>query len=221
MMTSALPQFMKLSTYHKLSDYHHTLVLIPTLQSTHKIDMSKLLFLVGNSNAGKDWVAENRYKNYTPYKLNQCFKTVFELDHGLVPGTCNDKTKREEIILSGPLRDLTISQAMVMSYKQSLENYGYGSKFKTITIRAAFDILDFLSRSNQSVVITDLRKSTELKALLLFSEIIKYEPEMIHVFSENETPLKSDESLYDNISLFQQLTHKTVNKYHNKYVRAN
>ncbi len=177
----------------------------------------EVLLLVGNSNAGKDYIAANRFKNFTLHKLNQAFKDQFERDHFLPEGTCNDKSRRTEIILEGPLKNYTIQNAMVISYKQSLNGCGYGAKFATLPILKTLEALDSYSKKRVPVVITDLRKLAELKFILEFCKLINYNVRMIHVHSNKETPYESDESLYDNMTFFERYTHKTVETCQNNY----
>lgn len=177
----------------------------------------EVLLLVGNSNAGKDYIAEHRFKNFTLLKLNQPFKNQFEQDHFLQPGACNDKSRRAEIILKGPLRNYAIQEAMVISYNQSLKGCGYGAKFVTLPILKTLEALDSYSKKRIPVVITDLRKLAELKFILEFCKLIDYNVRMIHVHSDKETPYESDESLYDNKAFFERYTRKTVETCQNNY----
>lgn len=177
----------------------------------------EVLFLVGNSNAGKDYIAEHRFKNYTALKLNQAFKNQFEQDHSLQPGNCNDKSRRAEVILRGPLKNYTIQEAMVISYNQSLNGCGYGSKFATLSILKTLEALDNYSKTKVPVVITDLRKLAELKFILEFCKLIDYNVRMIHVYSNKETPYESDESLYSNKTFFERYTNKSVETCQNNY----
>lgn len=177
----------------------------------------EVLLLVGNSNAGKDYIAEHRFKNFTLLKLNQPFKNQFEQDHLLQQGTCNDKSLRAEIILRGPLRNYTIQEAMVISYNQSLNGCGYGAKFATLPILKTLEALDNYSKTRVPVVITDLRKLAELKFILEFCKLIDYNVRMVHVHSNKETPYESDESLYNNRTFFERYTHKTVETCQNNY----
>lgn len=172
--------------------------------------MSEILFLVGASNAGKDYIADNYYKNFTHLKLTSAFKEQYEKDHWLKPGSCNNKNLRESVHDTGPMAGLTISEGMVLSYQQSISGIGYGAKFKGITITSTLTNLVELSRNNKPVVITDLRKTTELKVLIPFAEIIHYEVRMILVKSNAETPKDSDRSLETNMDLFEYLTGQKV-----------
>lgn len=172
--------------------------------------MSELLFIVGYSNAGKDYVAKNKFANFTSEKLTKAFKDQYEIDHGLSPGSCNDKSMRNETHTYGPMAGLTLSEGMVVAYKQSLNGIGYGHKFTYLTITSTIQRLAKLASNRTPVCITDLRKPTELKVLLAFAEVIRYSPRMIVVSSNKSTPKESDKSLTENIYLFTYLTGKPV-----------
>lgn len=172
--------------------------------------MSELLFLVGYSNAGKDYVAETKFANFTNVKLTKAFKAQYELDHGLEPGDCNNKALRGNKHESGPMTGFTISEGMILAYNQSLNGVGYGHKFAYLTITSAIERLAELASNRTAVAITDLRKPTELKVLLAFTEVIKYSPRMVVVSSNKATPKSSDRSLTENINLFSYLTGKQV-----------
>jgi hypothetical protein len=170
--------------------------------------MSELLLLVGYSNSGKDYIAEHQYKNFTPVKLTAAFKAIMEVDHRLEPGTCNDKTMREHVLNQGPMAGRTLSDAMVICYNQSLVGIGYGAKFKYMTITSTISALANLAMNRTPVVVTDLRKPTELKVLLAFAEVIGYNVRMAIVRSNKSTPKDSDRSLEENRRLFEYLTGK-------------
>lgn len=170
--------------------------------------MSELLFLVGLSNSGKDYIAENKYRNFTNVKLTESFKRDFEIDHGLNSGDCNNKSLREMTLVSGPLTGLTLSAAMVKSYNQSLTGSGYGAKFRYSTITSTLLKLAELAGNRTPVVITDLRKPIELKVLLAFSEVIDYTPKMLIIRSNKAIAKDSDRSLEENRNLFEYLTGK-------------
>lgn len=172
--------------------------------------MSELLFIVGYSNAGKDYIAEHRFANFKNEKLTEAFKTQYEIDHGLQPGDCNDKTMRNTAHKSGPMAGMTISDGMIAAYNQSLSRVGYGHKFAYLTLTSTIERLAKLAGNRAAVVITDLRKPTELKVLLAFAEVIKYNTRMIVVSSNKSTPKNSDKSLTENINLFTYLTGKPV-----------
>jgi hypothetical protein len=179
--------------------------------------MSELLLIVGNSGCGKDYICKNRFANYANIKLNQPFKDIFEVDHGLEPGTCNNKSKRNILLRTGPFSGDLLSQAMSKSYKQSLSLNGYGAKFNYITILATLDRIAEASKTRELIAITDLRKKTELEMLVSFAEVIHYETRMILVTSNKEMPMHSDESLSDNVTLYTRLTRKSVEITHNNY----
>jgi hypothetical protein len=179
--------------------------------------MSELLFLVGLSNAGKDYIAETKHKNFTNVKLTAEFKKQFESDNGLKPGDCNDKSLREQVLTAGPMTGKTLSEAMVISYNQSIIGIGYGAKFKYTTITSTILRLAELAENRTPVVITDLRKPTELKVLLAFSEVIGYSPKMVMVRSNNATAKDSDRSLEETRKLFEYLTGKKVEVCLNDY----
>jgi hypothetical protein len=170
--------------------------------------MSELLLLVGYSNSGKDYIAERRYKNFTNVKLTKEFKQLFASDHSLDYEDCNDKAMRESVLSYGPMAGQTLSDAMVLCYNQSLMGVGYGGKFQYITITSTINTLANLAMTRTPVVITDLRKLTELKVLLSFAEVINYIPKMLIVRSNKSTPKDSDRSLEENRQLFEYLTGK-------------
>ncbi len=179
--------------------------------------MSELLLIVGNSGAGKDWVAANRFANFTLVKLNQPFKDQLEIDSGLEPGTCNDKSKRGQILTMGPFKDMPLRDAMVLSYTQCIKNWGYGAQFRTSTILKTLETLDKLAKTRTPAVITDLRKPEELRFLLEFAKLINYNIRMLKVVSPKEQPLLSDSSLEDNVNYYEKATNKPVEYCYNNY----
>jgi energy-coupling factor transporter transmembrane protein EcfT len=179
--------------------------------------MSELLFIVGNSNSGKDYIANNRFENFTVVKLNYVFKQQFEVDHKLSPGACNDKTRRQEIVVKGPLRGYSIQDAMVLAYQQSLSNVGYGAQFSTSTVLSTLARIAELSQTRTPVAITDLRKPSELRLLIEFAHLINYSLRMIQVVSNQEIQYASDRLLAKNKSLFELLVEKRVEKCCNIY----
>ena len=179
--------------------------------------MSELLLIVGNSGAGKDWVAANRFANFTLIKLNQPFKDQLEIDSGLEPGTCNDKSKREQILNAGPFKGMALKEAMVMSYKQCVNNWGYGAQFRTSTILKTLETLDKLAKTRTPAAITDLRKPEELRFLLEFAKLINYNTRMLKVISPKEQALLSDDSLVDNVNYYEKATNKPVEYCYNNY----
>jgi hypothetical protein len=179
--------------------------------------MSKLLLIVGNSNAGKDYIANSRFEDFTVVKITYVFKQQFELDHNLSHGSCNDKTRRQEIILEGPLSGFSIQDAMVLAYQQSLSNVGYGAKFSTSTILSTLTRIAELSETRTPVAITDMRKPSELRLLVEFARLINYDLRMIQVLSNQETQYASDRYLAKNKSLFESLVEKRVEKCCNIY----
>jgi len=170
--------------------------------------MSEVLFLVGLSNSGKDWVAQNKFANYELLKCNAAFKAVYEEDHQLAPSTCNDKAARDTIHEKGPMTGLTIREGMVRSYHQSITGTGYGHKFAALTLVSVLNKIYDCSTTRMPIVITDLRKPTELKGILNLAEVIKYDVRMIHIKSNKGLLLSSDESLEHNLKLFHALTGK-------------
>jgi hypothetical protein len=179
--------------------------------------MSEIKLIVGLSNSGKDYIAENRYSNFKLLKCNQAFKTIFEIDHSLLPNTCNVKSHRNDVLQSGPLKGMTIQEGMVLAYHQSQARLGYGVKFTTMTILSVLNEISECSLNRTPVVITDVRKTTELKILANFAEVIDYDISMISVISNKATLATSDQSLPDNIYLFEQLTGKSAQKCYNNY----
>ena len=172
--------------------------------------MSELLYLVGFSNAGKDYIAKTQWANFTNVKLTESFKRVFADDHSIQYEACNDKTLRNTKLSRGPMAGLTLSEAMVTCYNQSLSGIGYGHKFKYLTLTSTLQKLAELASSRTPIAITDLRKPTELKVLQAFSEVMRYDTRMIVVSSNRSTPKASDSSLTDNINLYTCLTGKPV-----------
>lgn len=179
--------------------------------------MSELLYLVGFSNAGKDYIAKTQWANFVNVKLTASFKADYELCHNLTPGTCNDKSMRNNKHTYGPMTGLTISEGMVMAYKQSLSGLGFGHKYAYTTITKTIEKLAELASNRTPVVITDLRKPTELKVLQAFSEVIKYNTRMIVVHSDKSTPKQSDNSLTENIKLYSYLAQKPAENCYNNY----
>ena len=172
--------------------------------------MSKILLIIGLSASGKDYIAESEYKNFTRVKLNQPFKDQFEIDHKLVIGSCNDKSLRDQILTTGPMSDFTIQEGMVQAYHQSVDNCGYGAKFRTLTILKTLETINSLSKSRAPVVITDLRKPSELVFLIEFATLIRYDIEMLQIRSNRAVRQTSDESLEINIASYKVLTGNKV-----------
>lgn len=178
--------------------------------------MSEILLIVGNSNAGKDWVASNKFPEHKILKCSSSFKTEFEKDHFLKPGTCNDKKFRKEVLQYGHFAGVTIQRAMVICCEQAISGKGYGAKFGLITQLAILNEIAELSKERELICITDVRKVTELKILIPFSEVIHYSVKMVVVRSEFENPQPSDVSLETNIKLYESITGNTVEVYNNK-----
>jgi hypothetical protein len=179
--------------------------------------MSELLFLTGYSNSGKDYLAQSHYKNFTPVPIGSAFKKLFASDHRLNYEDCNDKTMRECVLSYGPMAGQTLSDAMVICYNQSLTGIGYGAKFKYITITSTISTLANLAMNKTPVIITDLRKPTELEVLLAFAKVINYVPRMLIVRSNKSTPKDSDRCLEENRNLFEHLTGKRADICLNDY----
>lgn len=180
--------------------------------------MSKILLIVGLSGSGKDYIAESEYKNFTLVKLNQPFKDQFEIDHKLAIDSCNDKSLRDQVLTTGPMSDYTIQEGMVQAYHQSIKNVGYGAKFRTLTILKTLETINSLSKCRTPVVITDLRKPIELRFLINFAELIRYDLELLQVRSNRAIRQTSDESLEVNIANYKLLTGNKVFTRINDYV---
>jgi hypothetical protein len=151
-----------------------------------------LVVLLGNSGSGKDYIAEKYFSDHKIVKLNSAFKAAFELDHNLKPGYCNDKSKREKILIVGPYRGMTIRAAMLRAYNESLNPRGksYGTKFAGITILTG---LNEILNSDRNIVITDLRKVSEAKMLYEFCGVqLKMTIRVIHILNKYSKPLTSD-----------------------------
>lgn len=179
--------------------------------------MSEILFIIGNSDSGKDWIAENRFANYKLLKCNAAFKREFEIDHSLEIGACDNKAQRENLLDSGPMCSKTLSEAMVISYEQSIALTGYGAKFATVTIMSVMREVIKAAETQSCVCITDVRKATELKMLITLAEIIGYETRLVRVISNRSTKKASDASLESNIALYKTLTNKNSETCVNNY----
>jgi hypothetical protein len=153
---------------------------------------NELVVLLGNSGSGKDYVAEKYFSDYKIIKLNSAFKAAFELDHNLRPGYCNDKSKREKVLIVGPYRGMTIRAAMLQAYNESLNprGEGYGARFAGVTIVTG---LNEILNSDRNVVITDLRKVSEAKILDEFCRVqLKMNIRVISIVNRYSKPLTSD-----------------------------
>ena len=130
--------------------------------------MRHLVIISGHSGSGKDYLAAKYWGHFTPLKLNQCFKDRFEQDHGLFPGVCNNRAYREGILDQGPCAGLTIQQAMVRCYTESLSplEKTYGASFAGLTLLSA---LETITKTPGQYVITDLRKPSEALVLKEFA----------------------------------------------------
>lgn len=177
--------------------------------------MKELLFIVGESDSGKDYIAKTSYKNHKLLKCASAFKRVFEIDHNLAVGDCEDKSLRNSALKSGPLAGMTLSDAMVLTYQQSTLLEGYGAKFATLGIMSVLQ--DVIDATGQCVCITDVRKPTELKMLVTLAEVIGYETRLLHVISNRSTKKASDVLLESNIALYERLTNRKALIYLNNY----
>jgi hypothetical protein len=150
-------------------------------------------------------------------KCNAAFKREFEIDHNLSAGDCDDKSKRDNLLDSGPMCGKTISEAMVIAYEQSIALTGYGAKFATVTIMSVMADIIKAAETRSCVCITDVRKPTELTMLITLAEIIGYETRLVRVISNRSTRKASDASLKSNISLYKTLTNKNSETCVNNY----
>lgn len=168
-----------------------------------------LVLVTGPSNSGKDYVASKYFPYYYNLKLNQPFKDQFEVDHHLAPGTCNKKSLRNQTLVCGPCRGLTISEAMVLAYKNSQlswpsddlgkasPNWKYGMQFLNFTIEAMpTEIKKFVESSDRSLyhglVVSDLRKPLEGLRLGELAKQYNFKASVIRVENKFAKPLDSD-----------------------------
>ena len=179
--------------------------------------MSEILLVVGESDSGKDWIAANRFGNHKLLKCASAFKRVFETDHSLEVGACDDKARRGDLLDSGPMCGKTISDAMVLAYQQSMLLEGYGAKFATVGIMSVLQDVIRASETRQCVCITDVRKPTELKMLVTLAEAIDCRIRLIYVVSNRSTKKASDNLLEHNVTLYEKLTGEKAETYINNY----
>jgi hypothetical protein len=169
-----------------------------------------IVVILGHSGAGKDYLAKKLWPSYTTLKLNQPFKDLFEVHHGLVPGDCNDRTKRAVVLKEGPLAGRTIQDGMVIAYHQSLEPQvpSYGTQFAGLTILRSLEQL-FYHRGQY--VITDLRKPSEASMLRAFAEILGYTLEVFQIETTRGKAMSSDSQILE----IAQLLNRPITKLHN------
>lgn len=143
--------------------------------------MKELLFLFGPSDSGKDYLASTRFSHFKQMKLNQPFKDVFEKDHYLPRGICNDKAQREMVLKEGPMKGWKLGAAMARSYTQSLypEVAEYGAKFAGYTlVKGLQNFYEDFQVGVDKWVVTDCRKVSEVTGLYLLAEeldiVVKY-----------------------------------------------
>jgi hypothetical protein len=177
--------------------------------------MKEMQLIVGDSDSGKDFIAKKLFNNHKLLKCASAFKRVFEIDHHLETGACDDKRLRISILKSGPLAGLTLSDAMVLTYEQSILREGYGAKFATVGIMGVLQ--DVIKATGQCVCITDVRKPTELTMLVTLAEVMGYETRLWHVVSNRSTKKASDDLLESNIALYEKLTNRKAVTYINNY----
>jgi hypothetical protein len=155
----------------------------------------ELVILIGPSGCGKDYVAQTQFLKHQVLKLNSYFKRLFEKDHLLRPGTCDDKTQRSIVLKHGPKKGNTLSDAMVQCYTESLSPNieSYGAKFAGKTL---FEALSFLIYEPKSYVITDLRKPSEAIMLKEFAmNQLGYKIRPYYISSNNGQAKQSDAQL--------------------------
>jgi hypothetical protein len=130
--------------------------------------MKHLIVISGHSGSGKDYLAKKLWPSVTNLKLNAEFKRLFELDHSLQPGSCNDRELRDTVLEHGPCQGLTIQAAMVQCYTESLspKEKTYGATFAG---RTMLKTLQTLLEDPASYIITDLRKPSEATVLKEFA----------------------------------------------------
>jgi hypothetical protein len=160
----------------------------------------QIQLILGNSGAGKDYITEKFFPNHYVYKLNQPFKDIFEADHNLAVGSCNDKALRSITLLSGPLEGLALGAAMAQAFteSESEDSSRYGFKFKDLTLQKFKEFL--ATTDHKAIVINDLRKLDEAIAVL-DSEATTLAS--LLVVNRYATGLESDCHLHQLIDLFQ------------------
>lgn len=159
----------------------------------------QIQLILGNSGAGKDYVTAKFFSTHYVYKLNQPFKDVFEADHGLAVGSCNDKSLRAMTLLEGPLKGLTLGSAMAQSFTESESGdaSSYGYKFKNLTLQKVKEFL--ATTDHEAIVINDLRKLNEAHAVIESGASVS----ALLVFNLYATGLESDCHLPELVKLFQ------------------
>lgn len=156
-----------------------------------------IVILLGPSGSGKDHVAKTQFPRHRVMKLNQAFKTIMEQEHNLAPGTCNNKNLRGNKLLSGPCKGMTIQDAMVKCYVESLSPNikSYGAQFAGITLLSALWDLVYCEGP---WVITDLRKPSEAIVLSEFAtKQMGFNINTYYIKSNHGSVLDSDASLHE------------------------
>jgi hypothetical protein len=159
----------------------------------------QIQLILGNSGAGKDYVTTKFFPNHYVYKLNQPFKDIFEEDHCLDVGSCNDRSQRATTLLKGPLKGLTLGNAMAQAFteSESEDSLSYGYKFKDFTLRKFKEFL--ATTTHKAIVINDLRKLNEAHAVITSGAAVS----SLLVFNLYAIGLESDCHLPQLVELFQ------------------
>lgn len=159
----------------------------------------EIQLILGNSGAGKDYCTAKIFPNHYVYKLNQPFKDIFEVDHGLDVGSCNDRLLRTKTLRRGPLKGLTLGHAMAQAFteSESEDTSRYGYKFKDLTLQKFKEFL--ATTTHKKIVINDLRKLSEAE-VVWNSDAALY---ALLVVNRYATGLESDCHLPKLIELFQ------------------
>jgi hypothetical protein len=175
----------------------------------------KIVILLGPSGCGKDYVAQTTFHLHKGLKLNAFFKAIFEKDHGLNPGTCNNKAYRKEVLAKGPCQGMTIQDAMVQCYVESLHPSisSYGAGFAGKTLHYA---MSRLLREDGPWVVTDLRKPSEALVIAEFAvNQLGLELQSFNIVSNYGQELGSDRSLREVMNILSKYGPlNTITNYH-------
>ena len=160
----------------------------------------KLTIFSGPSGSGKDYLAKKHQllAGGTILKLNQRFKTQFEIDHQLPAGICNDKAYRGMTLACGPYQGQTLQDAMVQAYNESLspEVPSYGAQFGKASL---LDYLETLPLDDY--VITDIRKRSEAITLGYWATRHSYEVTCYFIIGPRGQYQSSDRHLAEALNL--------------------
>lgn len=159
----------------------------------------KITLIVGNSNAGKDYVAKSLFPQRTVFKMAAAGKRLFEAIYDLKHLAMDDKVYRLNVV--GATRETYLDRFIYWFDNQDKifpPNYFLNS--------AMHDLAELCQPCNtEDVCITDGRSPEELAALIAWCEAFGVHLSMLHVTSVFETPLKSDRFLSENVALFCSL----------------